>query len=320
MLVLQPADALDVVGPAEVFTLANLLHEGSPYRFELVSAGATTDLETESRITIKAHKTLAEVRRSRLPIDTLIVTAGFKPLTGLTDAAMRWLRRVAPEARRVCAICVGAFVLAEAGLLDGRRATTHWRMTRQLAERYPRVKVEPEPIWIKDGAFYTSAGIAAGIDLALGLVAEDLGDPVALDIARNLVLFLRRPGGQAQFSVALQSQQGSASRLAELCVWIGEHLHLDLSTETLADRLATSVRTAIRMFRRELNTTPARYVEDVRLEAARRALELGGQTMEDIARQCGYSSVAVLRKAFLRRPGVTPREYAARFMIGQTQT
>ncbi|WP_256987910.1 GlxA family transcriptional regulator [Bordetella genomosp. 9] len=320
MLALQPVDALDVIGPAEVFTLANLLHDGSPYRFELVSTGSTNEIETESRIGLKAHKTLAEERRSRLPIDTLIVTAGFEPLTGLTDATLRWLQRMAPATRRVCAICVGAFVLAEAGLLDGRRATTHWRMTRQLAERYPRVRVDPEPIWIKDGTFYTSAGISAGIDLALGLVAEDLGDPVALDIAKNLVLFLRRPGGQAQFSLALQSQQGSDSRLEELCAWIGEHLHMDLSTETLADRLATSVRTAIRMFRRELNTTPARYVEDARMEAARRALEMGGHTMEDIARQCGYSSVAVLRKTFLRRLGITPREYAARFMIGQTQT
>jgi transcriptional regulator GlxA family with amidase domain len=219
----------------------------------------------------------------------------------------------ARHVRRVCSICVGAFALADAGLLDGRRATTHWRMASQLAERYPKVRVDPAPIWVKDGNVYTSAGISSGIDLALSLVGEDLGDEASLEIAKSLVLFLRRPGGQAQFSVSLQSQQASGSSLDELCLWISEHLHLALTVEILADKLSTSVRTLIRMFQRDLKTTPAKYVEEVRLEAVRRALELGGQSTEEIARRCGYHSVDVLRKAFTRRLGVSPKEYAQRF-------
>jgi transcriptional regulator GlxA family with amidase domain len=166
---------------------------------------------------------------------------------------------------------------------------------------------------VKDGNVYTSAGVSAGIDLALALVGEDLGNDVALEIAKNLVLFLRRPGGQAQFSVALQSQRVSGSSIDDLCLWIGEHLHTDLATEMLADRASTSVRTLIRMFQRELKTTPAKYVEDVRLEAVRRALELGERSTDEIARRCGYGSGDVLRKAFTRRMGVSPREYARRF-------
>jgi len=218
--------------------------------------------------------------------------------------------------RRICSICVGAFALADAGLLDGRRATTHWGMARRLAELYPAVRVDANPIWVKDGNVYTSAGISAGIDLALALVGDDLGNDIALEIAKNLVLFLRRPGGQAQFSVSLQAQHGVGSKLEELRTWISEHLHIDLTVEVLADRLSTSVRTLIRMFERELNTTPAKYVEEVRLEAVCRALEFGGRSLEEIARRCGYRSVDVLRKAFARRLGVSPREYSQRFARG----
>jgi transcriptional regulator GlxA family with amidase domain len=182
-----------------------------------------------------------------------------------------------------------------------------------VAERYPKVLVDPNPIWVKDGNVYTSAGISAGIDLALALVGEDLGEDVALEIAKNLVLFLRRPGGQAQFSVSLQAQHGLSSKLEDLRVWISEHLQQELTVEVLADRLSTSVRTLIRTFERELNSTPAKYVEEVRLEAVRRALELGERSIDEIARRCGYNSVDVLRRAFTRRVGVSPREYAMRF-------
>lgn len=318
ILGLPPVDALDVIGPAEVFALANQLYKGepAPYVLELVCAASDIYLESETGIAFRGHRTLEQERRASKPIDTLIVAAGTTSVVQLDQAAIEWLRTRSQKVRRVCSICVGAFALADAGLLDGRRATTHWRMARNLAERYPKVRVDPDPIWIKDGNVYTSAGISAGIDLALALVSEDLGDDVAMDIARSLVLFLRRPGGQAQFSVALQSQRVTGSNLDELCLWIGEHLQTELTVEILADRLSTSVRTLIRLFQRELQTTPAKYVEDVRLEAARRAIELGGRSMEEVARRCGYRSVDVLRKAFVRRIGVSPREYAQRFAPG----
>lgn len=313
ILALPPVDALDVVGPAEVFAYANRLHNGpAPYLLELVSPGPDVHLASETGIGLTAHHTLKEEARGGRPIDTLIVATGFDAIDNLDAAAIDWIRRRASNIRRVCSICVGAFALAEAGILDGRRATTHWRLAQKLAERFPDVDVDPTPIWVKDGDVYTSAGISSGIDLALALVGEDLGDAVALDIARNLVLFLRRPGGQAQFSVALRNQAMS-SELSELCLWIGEHLESDLTVERLADRQATSVRTLIRIFQRELKTTPAKYVEEVRLEGAGRALERGGMTLDDIAKRHGYRSVDVLRKAFTRRYGVSPKEYAQRF-------
>ncbi|WP_412023761.1 GlxA family transcriptional regulator [Burkholderia cepacia] len=314
LLGLPPVEAIDVIGPAEVFSFANRLVDGpAPYTIELVCCSADVYLDSEGGIGLRGHRTLEQERCADEPVDTLIVASGFRAIERIDPAAIEWIRTKSPSVRRVCSICVGAFALADAGLLDGRRATTHWCMAAQLAERYPEVAVDPTPIWVKDGNVYTSAGTSAGMDLALALVAEDLGDDVALEIAKTLVLFLRRPGGQAQFSVALRSQRSASSSMDELCLWIGEHLHADLTIEMLADRLSTSVRTLIRTFKRELNVTPAKYVEDMRLEAACRALELGGKSIEEIARQCGYRSVDVLRKAFIRRMGVSPNEYARRF-------
>ena len=315
ILGLPPVDALDVIGPAEVFAYANRLSaaKSEPYSVELVCASADIYVESETGIGLRAHRTLAQERQSGKPIDTLIVATGFAALGHLDASAIAWIRKRARTIRRVCSICVGSFVLAEAGLLDGRRATTHWRMARQLADTYPLVQVDPLPIWVKDGNIYTSAGISAGIDLALSLVGEDLGDQAALEVAKNLVLFLRRPGGQAQFSVSLKSQQVSSSSLDALCLWISENMESDLTVERLADHMSMSVRTLIRTFQRELGTTPAKYVEDVRLEAVSRALEFGGQSLEDIARRCGYNSVDVLRKAFTRRVGLSPKDYVQRF-------
>jgi transcriptional regulator GlxA family with amidase domain len=317
ILGLPPVDSLDVTGPAEVFAFANRLHAGDakPYLLELVAAGSELHLESSTGIALVAHKTLQQVTDENAVIDTLIVASGWKAHEQLDTAAIDWIRARSGNIRRVCSICVAAFALAKAGLLDGRRATTHWQMAPGLAERYPRVRVDPDPIWVKDGNVYTSAGVSAGIDLALALVSEDLGDEVAMEVAKNLVLFLRRPGGQAQFSVALQSQHVADSNLDELCVWISEHLSLELTVEILADRLSTSVRTLIRLFQRELQTTPAKYVENVRIEAACRSIELGGQSMEEVARRTGYQSVDVMRKAFIRRIGISPKDYAQRFSV-----
>ncbi|WP_342050439.1 MULTISPECIES: GlxA family transcriptional regulator [unclassified Cupriavidus] len=315
ILGLPPVDALDVIGPAEVFANANRIHHARkpPYVLELVSANDETRVESETGIALMGHRTLDQERRAARPIDTLIVATGFSAIGAADPAAIAWIQKRATTVRRMCAICVGAFALAEAGLLDGRKATTHWGAAQRLAERYPKVDVDPTPIWIKDGNVYTSAGVSAGIDLALALVAEDLGDEIALAIAKELVLYLRRPGGQAQFSTTLRSQNTPGSTLERLCRWIAENLNADLSVEALASRSAMSVRTLIRLFQRELNTTPARYVEEVRIEAIRRALEMGGRTIEDIARRHGYQSVDVLRKAFIRRVGISPRDYLKRF-------
>lgn len=318
ILGLPPVDALDVIGPAEVFAYANRLSQArtEPYQIELVSASPDVYLESETGIGLRGHRTLDQERESGKPIDTLIVATGFAAIGRLNPPAIEWIKKRARNIRRICSICVGAFVLAEAGLLNGRRATTHWRMARQFAESYPLIEVDPAPIWVKDDNIYTSAGISAGIDLALSLVGEDLGDEAALEVAKNLVLFLRRPGGQAQFSVSLQSQQTPSSSLDALCLWISEHLESELTVEILADHMSMSVRTLIRTFLRELNTTPAKYVEDVRLEAVSRALEFGGQSLEEIARRCGYNSVDVLRKAFTRRVGLSPKDYVQRFAPG----
>lgn len=315
ILAMPPIDALDVVGPADVFAFANSLYdrEDAPYVLELVCSDANEHLENSTGFKLTAHRTLAQERLENKAIDTLIVAAGWEVMGQLDEAAINWISSQSETVRRLCSISVGAFALAEAGVLEGRKATTHWQMTRALAERYPNVQVDPDLIWVKDGNVYTSAGTSAGIDLALALVSEDLGDDVALDIAKNLLLFLRRPGGQAQFSVTSRSQDVPGTNLGELCQWIRENLNSELSVEALAGRLSTSIRTLLRMFQQELQTSPAKYVEDVRVEAACRELELGGQSISEVARRCGYHSVDVLRNAFVRRLGVSPTEYAQRF-------
>jgi transcriptional regulator GlxA family with amidase domain len=226
-------------------------------------------------------------------------------------ALSAWLRKMADETRRLGAVCVGAFLLAEAGLLDGRRATAHWKFGRELAARHPAVRVEREPLWVKDGSIYTSAGFSAGIDLALAWVEEDCGAGLAHEAARELVLFLRRPGGQPQVSVSLASQASEMEKLRELQVWIAEHLAGRLSVDELADRVAMSVRNFERVFTRELGTTPAQYVLQARVEAARRQLERGDLGLKHVARAAGFGSVDVMRRAFVRLVGLAPRRYRA---------
>jgi transcriptional regulator GlxA family with amidase domain len=226
------------------------------------------------------------------------------------DAALSaWLRKKALEVRRLGAVCVGSFLLAEAGLLNGRRATTHWKFGRELAARYPAVRVEHEPLWVKDGNVYTSAGISAGIDLALAWVEEDCGAALAHEAARELVLFLRRPGGQPQLSVSLASQASEMMSIRELQIWLAEHLATRLSVEELADRMAMSVRNFERVFTREVGTTPSQYVLQMRVEAARRLLERTDNGLKQVASATGFGGVDVMRRAFVRLLGITPRRY-----------
>jgi transcriptional regulator GlxA family with amidase domain len=226
---------------------------------------------------------------------------------------VRWVRAMAPRVRRLGSVCSGSFVLAEAGLLDGRRATTHWEWCATLAERYPAVTVASDPIFVRDGKIYTSAGVTAGMDLALALVEEDHGRELALEVARQLVMFLRRPGGQSQFSAQLAAQTADREPLRDLQSWISEHPEADLSVPALARRVAMSPRNFARVFTREVGMTPARFVESVRVEAARRRLEESASGVDSVAAACGFGTAESMRRAFLRIVRVPPAAYRHRF-------
>jgi transcriptional regulator GlxA family with amidase domain len=230
----------------------------------------------------------------------------------LTDTRLIGALREA-RPRRTASVCTGAFLLAAAGRLDGRRVTTHWAACDELQKRHPEIQVDPEPIFVRDGDVATSAGVTAGIDLSLALVQEDAGADAARDVARWLVLFLQRPGGQAQFSAQLNRPPAEREPLRELQAWLPAHLDADLSVEALARRAFMSPRNFARAFRGEVGVTPARYVADLRLERARQELEQGALTVEEIARRCGFGTVETLRRSFRRRLAVSPGEYRQRF-------
>ena len=313
MLSLPPAHGVDVMGPLEVFGLASRMLEeesGRPgYETELVTNSADLVIPTSSGIRINAHKHYEQVTEK---VDTLFIAAGAGTREPADPALLAWLRKMAGQTHRVCSVCTGAFLLANAGLLNGRRATTHWRYAESFARQYPAVSWDPNPIWVQDGNIYTSAGISAGMDLALALIEEDYGNALALAVARRMVIFLRRPGSQAQFSVALASQAAERKGLQELQVWIAENLAKNLSIDVLAQRAAMSPRNFVRVFARELGNTPARYVEQVRVEAARTQLASTGDSMDAIAGRCGFSSAELLRRCFLRHFKITPSQYRKR--------
>jgi transcriptional regulator GlxA family with amidase domain len=229
-------------------------------------------------------------------------------------ALVAWVRRRATQARRVASVCTGAFLLAAAGVLDGRRAVTHWKDCARLAQRFPAVHVEADPIFICDGPVWTSAGVTAGIDLALALVEEDLGRPTALDVARHLVVFLKRPGGQAQFSAAL-ALQAADDRFGALHHWINHHLEDELPLSVLADQAGMSERSFSRHYAAATGQTPARAIERLRVEAARRLLSQSPTSVKRIARRCGFGSEETMRRSFLRLLAVTPQDYRSRFPL-----
>ena len=301
--------ALDVIGPAEVLRAATLLH---PPGYEVSVAAATEEPIPSSTVALIPDGALSAC--SSGPIDTLIVAGGSGARDAERDEALiAWVQEAAGRSRRVASVCTGAFVLARAGLLDGRRATTHWASCGDLERRYPDTTVEPDPIFVRDGNVFTSAGVTAGMDLALALVEDDLGREVALEAARWLVVFLKRPGGQAQFSAQLAAQTADRSPLRELQAWIPDHLDEDLSVAALARRASMSDRNFARAFRRETGMTPGAYVEATRVERARIALESGDLPVEEVARQAGFGTVETMRRAFRRRVGVSPIDYRARF-------
>jgi transcriptional regulator GlxA family with amidase domain len=310
ILTYDGAQSLDVTGPFEVFAAAN--RTTRRYAVEIV-APAGGVVATHSGLAIVTHGRLDAVTG---PVDTFLVAGGETDgvTAAVSDAALLdEVRRVAASARRVASVCSGAFVLAAAGLLDGRRATTHWSACDALERLHPSVTVERDPIFVRDGEVFTSAGVTAGIDLALALVEDDHGHAAAMAIARQLVVFLKRPGGQAQFSAALAAQTADRDDVTETQTYVVDHLAADLSVPALAARVAMSPRHFARVFRATTGVTPARYVERARLEAARRRLEESDLGVEGVARECGFGSAETMRRSFLRALHVSPSDYRRRF-------
>jgi transcriptional regulator GlxA family with amidase domain len=292
--------SLDVTGPLEVFAHAD-------YRIRTASLGGAM-VRTTSGLRITPDEDLRTAR----PADLLLVPGG-RGARESDPELVTWLRQRARRSKRLASVCTGAFLLAEAGLLEDRRVVTHWQYCALLAERYPGLRVDPEPIFIKDRDVITSAGVTAGIDLALALVEEDRGRDEALRIARQMVVFLRRPGNQAQFSTQLAAQMASREPLRDVQQWITENPAADLSVETLATKASLSPRQFARAFTAEVGMTPGRYVDRVRLESARRRLEDTSDGVEQTARACGYGTAESMRRAFLRALGTSPAEYKNRY-------
>jgi transcriptional regulator GlxA family with amidase domain len=312
VLAVDQTQALDVIGPVEVLDAASRIVQnagrGAGYVVEVVTPGG-------GAVTLSNGLTLSAgpLPGPRARFDTIVVAggAGVRHLTA-EDESIAWLRAAAPRARRVASVCTGAFALATAGLLEGRRATTHWAYCGSLAGEHPGIDVDAEPIYVRDGAVWTSAGVTAGMDLTLAMVEDDLGRAVALEAARWLVMFLKRPGGQAQFSAGLAAQTAAREPLRELQGWVAGHLDADLSVPALAARACLSERHFARAWRAETGLTPAAYVEALRVEHARALLE-DGQAVDAAARAAGFGSAEVLRRVFHRRLGVGPSAYRERF-------
>ena len=310
-------DLLDVTGPAEVFTMANRAMPGGhpPYEVVLAGPGGQPDIRTLAGMRLVLDSCLDELRG---PVDTLLVPGavdcGPRGAVPIVNAAVvDWLRRRGPHAGRLVSVCAGAHALAAAGLLDGTTATTHWGTAGRLAAEHPGVEVNADKIFIRAGRVWTGAGICSAMDLALALVAEDHGEEVSLSVARWMVMYPRRPGGQSQFGVLAGPVPDGGGRIDELRRWIGEHLTEDLSANALARHMHLSPRQFARVFRRETGSTPASYVEAVRVEAARRLLETSDRTLTEVAKSAGLTSTETLHRAFRRRLSTTPGAYRSRF-------
>ena len=318
MFVTAPGvEILDLAGPLQVFARASEMHSranpGSPpiYSIEVVTISSRRSLIANCGLRITADRTFREVRGK---IDTLLVAGGDAiEQNEINPEAVRWLKQNAGRIRRIGSVCTGAMLLARAGLLDGRRATTHWNWCQTLIKRAPRAHVDAEPIFVRDENVYTSAGVTAGMDLALALVEEDYGSRLALQVARNLVLYLRRPGGQSQFSAALSLQLTDRKPLRELEAWVLDNLPKPLTVPLLAQRVAMSPRNFARVFTKEMKTTPAKFVERLRVEAARRRLEESHNSMEMIAGECGFGNVNSMRNIFQRTLKIAPGQYRRHF-------
>lgn len=307
---------LDVTGPLDVFAVANTLAEArgqlAPYRLTL-AAPAIGALQTTSGVALLATHSVHDVG---LAPDTLLLAGGAGArAAAFDDALVKAVGGLIGSAERVGSICTGAFMLAATGVLNGRRATTHWAHFDEFAGRFPQVQIERDALFVMDGKFHASAGISAGIDYALALVEHDAGRASALEVARELVVFLKRPGGQSQFSAQLAAEAAASNpdRFAELSAWMGQHLASPLSVPLLAERCAMSPRNFARRFAEAMNMAPGQYVQALRVDAARRMLTDGDVPVERVAARCGFPSAEAMRLAFKRHLAVAPSQFRARF-------
>jgi transcriptional regulator GlxA family with amidase domain len=309
LLAFADMQALDLVGPHEVFTGANAELGRRAYDVRVVSQhGGPVASESGLAMMTSPWSNL------RGPIHTLVVPGGPATRTlGRDSAEVRWLRRAGARAERLATVCTGTFLASHAGLLTGRRVTTHWKFVETLQRRHPSLTVDGDPIYINDGHVWTSAGVTAGIDLALALVERDHGCDIAQAVARDLVMFLRRPGGQSQFAAPMWTERASDAPVRAVQLHIDANPGDDLGLAALAARAAMSERHFARLFARQVGVTPARYVERVRIEAARRRLERDDTTTSVVAKECGFGSAETLRRAFHRHLGVSPDDYRQRF-------
>jgi transcriptional regulator GlxA family with amidase domain len=320
VLAFEGMQLLDVAGPVQSFASANEVAKdtgvSAPYRI-VVASSHSGPLCSSAGLPLLTQPVATATRKAR--VDTLIIPGGAGVHAALKDTrTMNWVRRQLSVARRIASVCTGAFLLAETGILAGRRATTHWKSCNRLQELYPDVLVDPDPIYLHDGPIWTSAGITAGIDLSLALIEEDLGRKVAMQVARHLVVFLNRPGGQSQFSAPLEAQAAAAdgnapNHFAPLHGWIAENLTGDLRVERLAEQAGMSPRSFARVYAARMGVTPARMVEKIRVEAVRRILEETDMPIKQVASACGFGQEDRLRRAFARQVGTTPAEYRQRF-------
>jgi len=304
---------LDLAGPSDVLRAATLLGSEPPYRTIVVTPGGSR-VRAENGIEIGPDMSVADLCASDEPIDTVVVVGGVGARYAVADESLlEGLRTLSGRARRTTAVCTGSLLLAAAGLLDGFEATTHWAFCDLLAEKNPGVDVLPDRIYVQDRDRWTSAGVTAGIDLFLALVEDDCGAELAHTIAGWLVVFVRRPGGQAQFSAQLRTQPARTPTIEALQRWLPDHLAEDLSVDTLASRAGMSARSFARTFAAETGTTPAAYVEELRVEAARRLLESSDLTVETVAKAVGFRRPETLYRAFRRRVATTPDRYRQHF-------
>lgn len=313
ILIYRNVQALDVAGPMDAFTAATLpdaAGRSAPVYEVFTVASSKRALAAESGLTLKPNHTF----ESCPELDTLVIPGG----CGMREPQLQarvapWITQIAKRARRVAAICTGTFGLAATGLLTNRRVTTHWRFAGELSARFPELRVDANALYLKDGPFYTSAGITAGIDLALALIEEDVGRAVSLQVARELVVYLRRPGGQAQYSEPLEFEARTLDRLADVSRWIATNLHKPITTEALARRANLGPRQVARRFKATFGTTPADFVESLRMKEAQRRLLMSGSSIKRVAASLGYGSAHVFRRAFERRFGVSPGTWRERF-------
>jgi transcriptional regulator GlxA family with amidase domain len=311
LLVYDNHQLLDFAGPAEVFSAANTALGYRAYTRVVVSPDGGR-VCSSSGVEIGVGQSLRALADSNPSVDTVMVVGG-PGAVSIDDNTAAVLRMLAEQARRITSVCTGALALANAGLLDGYRATTHWSRCDFFAERYPQVRVEADQIYVRDGNRWTSAGVTAGIDLALALVEDDHGIEIAQTIARYLVVFTRRPGGQSQFSAQLRAQDARTPAVRAVQQWLPDHLAEDLDIATLAARASMSTRNFSRLFRAETGQTPAVFVESLRVEAARRLLETTDFTIDAVARSVGFKHTETLHRAIARRLATTPARYRQHF-------